>query len=73
MLYEKKTKNVQNFYDWLYIANNLQNLCDLFSYVIGFQKSLKLLKSDRWKGVETKIKFVTEKSSHSGSKLWRLG
>ena len=47
MLYEKKTKNVQNSYDWLYIANNLQNLCDLFSYVIGFQKSLKLLKSDR--------------------------
>ena len=53
----------------------LQIICKTYAicFLIGFQKSLKLLKSDRWKGVETKIKFVTEKSSHSGSKLWRLG
>ena len=32
-----------------------QNLCNLFPYVKGFQKSLILSKSDKWKWVKTKI------------------
>ena len=50
----RKTKNVHISFAGLY-ANNLQNLCNSFPYVIGFPKSKKNIKSDNWKWDKTKI------------------
>ena len=61
----RKTKNVQISFDGLY-ANNLQNLCNPFSYAQNSEK-LKKYQNLTTKWVKIKNQFLTGKISPSSS------
>ena len=56
----RKTKNVQISFDGLY-ANNLQNLCNPFSYAQNSEKLKKYQNLTTESGSKQRISFLQEK------------